>query len=79
MFGSWRARCSIATLSPCVSPERASPRAAQLQRLSSRRVLNSVFSGYSFDQIVLRAEQLADQHTPSMVIVGFIADDIRGT
>jgi|AGTN01.2.fsa_nt_gi GDSL-like Lipase/Acylhydrolase. len=52
---------------------------ALLQRLSARRVLNGGVSGYGFDQIVLRAEQLADQHKPSMIIVGFIADDIRRT
>lgn len=52
---------------------------AQLQRLSGERVLNGGVSGYGFDQIVLRAEQLADRHKPSMIIVGFIADDIRRT
>ena len=52
---------------------------AQLQRLSGRRVLNGGVSGYGFDQIVLRAEQLAERHKPSMIIVGFIADDIRRT
>ena len=52
---------------------------AQLQRLSGRRILNGGVSGYGFDQVVLRAEQLADQHKPSMIIVGFIADDVRRT
>jgi lysophospholipase L1-like esterase len=52
---------------------------AQLQRLSGRRVLNGGVSGYGFDQVVLRAEQLAEDHKPSMIIVGFIADDIRRT
>ena len=32
---------------------------AQLQLLTGRRVLNGGVSGYGFDQIVLRAEQLA--------------------
>ncbi len=52
---------------------------AQLERLSGRRVLNGGVSGYGFDQIVLRAEQLAERHKPAMIIVGFIADDIRRT
>ncbi len=52
---------------------------AQLERLSGRRVLNGGVSGYGFDQIVLRVEQLAQRHKPSVVIVGFIADDIRRT
>lgn len=52
---------------------------AQLQRLSGRRVLNGGVSGYGFDQVVLRAEQLTEDHKPSMIIVGFIADDVRRT
>lgn len=52
---------------------------AQLQRLCGRRVLNGGVSGYGFDQVVLRAEQLADRHRPSMIIGGLIADDIRRT
>jgi len=52
---------------------------AQLQRLSGRPVLNGGVSGYGFDQIVLRAERLAARHAPSMVVAGFIADDIRRT
>jgi len=52
---------------------------AQLQRLTGRRVLNGGVTGYGFDQIVLRAEQLADVHKPSIIIVSFIADDIQRT
>jgi lysophospholipase L1-like esterase len=52
---------------------------AQLQRLTSRRVLNGGVTGYGFDQIVLRAEQLTAQHKPSVVIVSFIAHDIKRT
>jgi hypothetical protein len=52
---------------------------AQLQRLTGRRVLNGGVSGYGFDQIVLRAEQLTASHRPSTVIVSFIADDVRRT
>ena len=52
---------------------------AQLQRLSGHRVLNGGVSGYGFDQIVLRAESLAAAVQPSLIIVGFIADDILRT
>ncbi|MEO8755574.1 MAG: GDSL-type esterase/lipase family protein [Casimicrobiaceae bacterium] len=52
---------------------------AQLQRLTGRRVLNGGVTGYGFDQIVLRAEQLAAVHHPSVVIVSFIAEDIPRT
>lgn len=52
---------------------------AQLQRLTGRRVLNGGVTGYGFDQIVLRAEQLADVHKPSVIIVSFIAEDIERT
>jgi hypothetical protein len=50
---------------------------AQLQKLTGRRVLNGGVSGYGFDQIVLRAEQLATMYKPSVIIVSFIADDVR--
>jgi len=52
---------------------------AQLQLLTGRRVLNGGVSGYGFDQIVLRAEQLAARYKPSAIVVSFIADDIRRT
>jgi hypothetical protein len=52
---------------------------AQLQTLTGRPVLNGGVSGYGLDQIVLRAELLASTRKPSVVIVGFIADDIRRT
>ena len=52
---------------------------AQLQLLTGRRVLNAGVSGYGFDQIVLRAEQLAAKYKPSVIVVSFIADDIRRT
>lgn len=52
---------------------------AQLQRLAGRLVLNGGVTGYGFDQIVLRAEQLVAAHNPSVVIVSFIADDILRT
>lgn len=52
---------------------------AQLQQLTGRRVLNAGVSGYGFDQIVLRAEQLAAKYKPAVIVVSFIADDIRRT
>jgi lysophospholipase L1-like esterase len=52
---------------------------AQLQRLTGRRVLNGGVTGYGFDQIVLRTEQLAAACRPSLIIVSFIADDISRT
>ena len=52
---------------------------AVLQQLTGRRVLNGGMTGYGFDQIVLRAEQLVAVHRPSTVIVGFIANDIWRT
>jgi GDSL-like Lipase/Acylhydrolase family len=52
---------------------------AELERLMGRQVLNGGVSGYGFDQIVLRAEQLAEKYKPSAIVVSFIADDIRRT
>jgi hypothetical protein len=52
---------------------------AQLQRMVGRRVLNAGVSGYGFDQIVLRAEELAPLYKPAAIVIGFIADDIRRT
>lgn len=52
---------------------------AQLQAMTGRRVLNAGVSGYGFDQIVLRAERLAEARRPSVIIVSFIADDIYRT
>lgn len=50
---------------------------AQLQRLTGRRVLNAGVTGYGFDQMVLRAERYVATHRPALLILGFIADDIR--
>ena len=52
---------------------------AQLQGLTGQRVLNAGVSGYGFDQIVLRAELLAEALRPRVMIVSFIADDIHRT
>lgn len=60
-----------------VNDEEAWP--AQLQRLTGRRVLNGGVTGYGFDQIVLRAEQLVPLHRPAVVIAGFIENDVVRT
>lgn len=52
---------------------------AHLQQITGRRVVNGGVSGYGFDQIVLRAEQLASRDRPADIVVAFIADDIRRT
>jgi lysophospholipase L1-like esterase len=52
---------------------------ALLQQETGRRVLNAGVSGYGFDQIVLRAEQLAEKYNPSTIVASFIVDDIRRT
>src|SRR5471032_2204184 len=52
---------------------------AQLQRITGRHVLNGGVTGYGFDQIVLRAEQLAAVHKPFIIIVSFIPEDIKRT
>jgi lysophospholipase L1-like esterase len=52
---------------------------AQLQRLTGRPVLNGGVTGYGFDQMVLRAEQLVAKHSPAVVILSFIDHDIERT
>jgi hypothetical protein len=49
---------------------------AHLERLVGRRVLNGGVGGYGIDQTVLRAEDLVARFKPSVLLVGFIADDI---
>jgi hypothetical protein len=52
---------------------------AHLERLVGRRVLNGGVGGYGIDQTVLRAEDLVARFKPSLLLVGFIADDIGRT
>lgn len=52
---------------------------AFLQSALSWPVVNGGVSGYGFDQIVLRAEALAAAVHPEVIVVAFIADDIRRT
>ena len=50
---------------------------AQLQRLTGRRVLNGGVTGYGIDQMVLRAERCVAAHRPAILVLSFIADDVR--
>jgi lysophospholipase L1-like esterase len=50
---------------------------AVLQELLAWRTVNAGVAAYGFDQTVLRTEQLARQLRPALMIVGFIADDLR--
>jgi GDSL-like Lipase/Acylhydrolase family len=50
---------------------------ARLQGLMRRRTINAGVAAYGFDQIVLRTEQLAPQVKPGLIVLGFIADDVR--
>lgn len=49
---------------------------AHLERQTGRRVINGGVGGYGIDQTVLRAEALVAHFRPSVLLVGFIADDI---
>lgn len=50
---------------------------AVLQGLVKRRTINAGVAAYGLDQTVLRTEQLAARVKPSVIVVGFIADDLR--
>ena len=50
---------------------------AVLQGLVKRRTINAGVAAYGIDQTVLRTEILAAQVKPSIIVVGFIADDLR--
>jgi len=50
---------------------------ADLQGLLKRRTINAGVSAYGIDQIVLHAGQLASRLKPSLIVMGFIADDVR--
>ncbi len=50
---------------------------ARLQGLLRRRTVNAGVAAYGIDQTVLRTEQLAATLKPALLIVGFIADDLR--
>jgi hypothetical protein len=50
---------------------------ALLQADLGRKVLNGGVVGFGLDQIVLHTEQLAVRDKPGLLVVGFIADDLR--
>ena len=50
---------------------------AVLQDLLKRRTINAGVAAYGIDQTVLRTEQLAKKLKPALLVVGFIADDLR--
>jgi hypothetical protein len=49
---------------------------AQLEQLSSKRVINGAVFNYGVDQVVLRTERLVERYEPAVLIIGFIPDDI---
>jgi hypothetical protein len=48
-----------------------------LQLALRRRVINTALTGYGLDQIVLRAEKVAREVRPAMLVLSFAADDLR--
>jgi len=49
---------------------------AILEQLSGRRVINAAVPGFGLDQVVLRAERLAEPYAPDTIIVSFIPHDV---
>jgi hypothetical protein len=52
---------------------------ARLQEVLGWRTVNAGVGAYGLDQTVLRTEQLAARLKPAILVVGFIADDVRRT
>ena len=50
---------------------------AVLQDLTKRPTINAGVAAFGFDQTVLRTEQLAQKLKPAVIVLGFIADDLR--
>ncbi len=50
---------------------------ADLQAILKRKTINAGVAAFGFDQTVLRTVQLAERMKPSLMIVGFIGDDLR--
>ena len=50
---------------------------AVLQGLTGLRTVNAGVAAFGFDQTVLRTEQLARRLKPAVIVLGFIADDLR--
>jgi hypothetical protein len=52
---------------------------AHLQDLLDRRILNGGVAGYGLDQVLLRTEMIVPLVRPGLLVVSFIADDVRRT
>ena len=65
------------TMGPEVSDAEAWP--ARLQDILGWRTINAGVGAYGLDQTVLRTEELARRLKPALLVVGFIADDVRRT
>ncbi|MBS0522984.1 MAG: hypothetical protein JSS04_05035 [Proteobacteria bacterium] len=50
---------------------------AQLQTLLGWRTINAGVGAYGLDQTVLLTEQLVKEQKPAVLVLGFIADDVR--
>jgi hypothetical protein len=50
---------------------------AQVQTLLGWRTINAGVGAYGLDQTVLRTEQLVKELKPAVLVLGFIADDVR--
>lgn len=50
---------------------------AQVQTLLGWRTVNAGVGAYGLDQTVLRTEQLVKELKPAVLVLGFIADDVR--
>ena len=50
---------------------------AWLQGLLKRRVVNAGVGAYGLDQALLRTEQMAPIVKPGLIVLGFVADDVR--
>jgi hypothetical protein len=50
---------------------------SHLEEILDHRVLNGGVKGYGIDQVVLRAEELVQRFRPGILVMSFIADDVR--
>jgi hypothetical protein len=65
------------TMGPAVPDFETWP--ARLQEVLSWRTINAGVGAYGLDQTVLLSEQLVGRLKPAILVVGFIADDVRRT
>jgi hypothetical protein len=50
---------------------------AHVQTILGWRTINAGVGAYGLDQTVLHTEQLVGEHKPALLVMGFIADDVR--